>query len=267
MTELKWCRLTYSFSRYSSPTTQFMSSDVSLAGDDQMKLDSIYATMRSVLRQIDLAGSELGSGKVANDDCNDTTDNFPDKVNERQNPKAATANSAALSASLVPEPCRAFCPCQCHKTTLLRSPSWFNTLFGSVIFSTNTTLSLSRLHCNMPRICKRSGRLSVQLAYFAPFWVMARAFSVFISRAGMGGINADLAFRAPRIISSGSKIYGCISNGAIESVRDMIVKGETSIYDVDVSGCSLLCASRTFSPDGVKLTFSACYRRCTATNM
>jgi hypothetical protein len=96
----------------------------------------------------------------------------------------------------------------------------------------------------MPRICNRSGRLSTQLVYFAPFWVVARAFSILITRSDVTGINADLAFRSPRIISRQSEIYQYIQNGSVERVREMIVKGEASIYDVDeLRGRSLLWVS------------------------
>jgi hypothetical protein len=77
-----------------------------------------------------------------------------------------------------------------------------------------------------------------------------------IRKSNIGGINTDLAFRAPRVLPRDSKIFACVANGSVEMVRDMIVKGEASIYDVDDRGTSLLCASQ-FPPDRVTLTFSA----------
>ena len=216
-----------------------------------MEFNSASTKMGYSLRRMDLAEFELSPRKV---DGNDTTDDSTFGDLKLQNPQADMPSSFTLSSTTSSESCGPFCPCQCHKTTLVRSPLWFNSLFGSVMFSTNTTLSLSRRQCNMPRRCNRSGRLSAYISYFAPYWAVAREFSLFVSRAGIGGINADLALRAPRIIPNGSKIWSCIANGSTETVREMLVTGEASTYDVNVSGTSLLGASPNSSPDKVKLT-------------
>jgi LSD1 subclass zinc finger protein len=56
-------------------------------------------------------------------------------------------------------------------------------------------------------------------------------------------MNADLAIRAPRVLPPGARAISCALNGAVELVRDMITKGEASVYDVDHGGASLLFAS------------------------
>jgi hypothetical protein len=233
--------------RNSSITTQYMIQNVLLAGYDQIKLDGEPLSMNTdcALQQIDLARSKLSTRKSSTDGCNTPPKIRPDREHNytHQNLTATWANTVVLSARLASKPCRSFCPCQCHKITLMRSPLWVKAIFGSAILSSNTTVSLNRRLCTMPRICNRSGRLSAQFVYFAPFWA-ARAFSILITRSDVTGINADLAFRTPRIIPIQSKMHRYISNGSVENVREMIVKGEASIYDVDaLSGRSLLCAS------------------------
>jgi hypothetical protein len=203
--------------------------------NDLARLDSISSRMECVLRQITLAGSDLSLTEASIDDNDSAMVKSPHKDPESQN------NSAV--SSMASEPCRPFCPCQCHKTTVLRSPPWLDAIFGSVTISTNTTLSFNRPHCSLPQICNRGGRLSAGFSYFAPAWVLARAFSVLISRTTVGGMNADLAIRAPRILPPGARAISCASNGAVELVRDMITNGEASIYDVDHRGASLLFAS------------------------
>jgi hypothetical protein len=78
---------------------------------------------------------------------------------------------------------------------------------------------------------------------------MESAFSVLMTRFHIPGINTDLAFRTPRIISPGSRIFRCIAAGSVEDVREMLVKGEASVHDVEVTrGRSLLCVSRIYYP-------------------
>jgi hypothetical protein len=234
--------------RNSAIATYHAIQNCSCAGHDQINLDGdpLYTTSDYALRQIDLDESESGTRKSSIDSSNALADIHPDREHNRkhQNLTSTWSNEIVLSAGSASEPCRSFCPCRCHKTMLMRSPLWFNAIFGSVTIFSNTTVSLNRRHCNMPRICNRSGRLCAQFVYFAPFWVIAKAFSILVTRSDVTGINTDLAFRAPRIIPMESKIFTYILNGSVENVRDMIFKGEASIYDVDMLlGRSLLCVS------------------------
>jgi hypothetical protein len=234
--------------RNSAMATHYVIQNCSCSGHDQINLDGdpLYTTSDYTLRQIDLEESESSTRRSSIDGSNALTEIRPDREHNRkhQNLISTWSNEIDLSAGLASEPCRLFCPCQCHKAMLMRSPLWFNAIFGSVTFSSNTTVSLNRRHCNMPRICNRRGRLSAQFVYFTPFWVIAKAFSILATRSDVTGINTDLAFRAPRIIPMQSKIFTYILNGSVENIRDMIFKGEASIYDVDMLlGRSLLCAS------------------------
>src|ERR1700761_3242778 len=134
---------------------------LSLSEDNQMELNSISTKMGYSVQQIEFEGPELSPTVV------DTTD---DSATGLKSPAAEVDMSSLFipSSDTTAESCGPFCPCQCHKSTLLRSPLWFSGIFGTVVFSTNTTLSFDRPQCSMPHKCKRSGRLSTRISYFSP---------------------------------------------------------------------------------------------------
>jgi hypothetical protein len=166
---------------------------------------------------------------------------------ESSNPISVDQHSTAtmrVTASLSTEKCDRFCQCQCHVRNQIRTPRWAKGILGAVTFQSNSTVLLNRRPCNLPALCRRSGKPSAQFTYYAPSWVLARAFHFTVMRHEITGISASIAVKIPRIITGPSIIWQLISTGSVGKIQEAFSKGLTSIYDVDNDGESLLHVGR-----------------------
>ena len=146
-------------------------------------------------------------------------------------------------ASAGQEPCTRFCRCQCHIQTKATTPRWAVKMLGSFHFQSNGTILLNRRRCNYPLTCKRSGGVTAQFAYYAPAWAMARAFAFGILKDDIRGIAAYFGTGFSNAVPSGSRIFQLVEHGDVTAVRDALVRGQGSLYDVDELGETILHVS------------------------
>ncbi|KAF2743557.1 hypothetical protein M011DRAFT_219252 [Sporormia fimetaria CBS 119925] len=147
-----------------------------------------------------------------------------------------------LVTTIDSQKCQRFCQCQCHIRSRVQSPKWSKDILGSLYYQSNGAGWLNRRECNF-RPCKRSGKTSAQITFYAPTWLMKTALYMSAVRDNRGGMNGSLAFKTPRVIPPGSMVWGLIAKGAEEQLVRYFHEGRASIYDVDIDGESLLHVS------------------------
>jgi len=151
-----------------------------------------------------------------------------------------STTTVCVTTSLSTEKCDRFCQCQCHVRNQIKTPRWAKGIFGAMSFQSNSTVLLNRRPCNLPALCRRSGKTSAQFTYYAPSWVLSRAFHFTVMRHEVTGISASVAVKVPRIITGPSIIWQLISTGSVQKIQEAFTKGLASIYDVSDDGESLL---------------------------
>jgi hypothetical protein len=112
-----------------------------------------------------------------------------------------------------------------------------------MLFQSNSTALLNRRPCNLPLICRRSGKPSAQFTYYAPTWALAKAFHFTAVRLEAAGFSARIAVRAPRVITGPSVIWQLISTGSVKKIQRAFDNKVVSLHDVDEDGESLLHVS------------------------
>jgi len=154
-----------------------------------------------------------------------------------------TNTTVCVTTSLSNEKCDPFCQCHCHITNQIKTPRWAKGILGAMSFSLNSTVLLNRRPCNIPAICRRSGQPSAQFTYYAPSWILSRAFHFTMVREEVNGIGARVAVKIPRIITGPNTIWRLISTGAVKEIQEAISKKLIDVSDVSSDGESLLHVS------------------------
>lgn len=153
------------------------------------------------------------------------------------------ASVVRVMTSIGREACTRFCRCQCHIQVKATSPRWATKMLGSFHFQSNGTVLLNRRRCNHPMTCKRSGAVTAQFAYYAPSWALARAFALGIVKDDIRGIAAYFGTGVSLRVPAGSRIFRLVEQGDVDAVRNALVRGQGSLFDVDELGETILHVS------------------------
>lgn len=145
-----------------------------------------------------------------------------------------------IVASLGSEKCRQFCQCQCHVSTRYQTPEWAKAFIGMFQFLSNMSIALGRRPCDQPVNCKRSGATSAQFTYYAPAWAFARAFTFSAVSRDLLGLGASISVAIPRVVDWLDPGIIALQHDNLDALRSQMMKGISSIYDVDPMGLSLL---------------------------
>ena len=132
--------------------------------------------------------------------------------------------------------CWSFCPCACHKEKYLRSPSFLDKTFGSLLVGFNSVPFLGK-SCDH-RGCQHSAVSGVNAAYMFPAW-----FLEWIVIMKMRSPGFDVQLKAMRVRPNGSEIFSAATGLDISKVREFLADGRASILDVNEEGESLLTVS------------------------
>lgn len=157
-----------------------------------------------------------------------------------------------LNAILSVHACGRACSCQCHAKSRFMSPEWMKGIFGSVNVYGNPRAVLNRRSCDID-CCSRSGAASMEISYFAPFWWFIRSCSIQIKAQSLRGPFSSFSVSTPRVIPSNSLVWTAIATGNLAELRAMMVRGETSPYDVSIHGTSVLRVSQLNDFSGIAL--------------
>lgn len=144
--------------------------------------------------------------------------------------------------------CRAFCMCRCHHKETLASPSWMQSLIGSLFIGSNAILRPASHPCNERRCIKRQNWL-ININYYFPIWLLRRA--VLLSARSTPTDECMISVRTPRIVPLFSSLK-LREFGNITEFRNLFSQGLASPFDEDEkSGRSFLQVC--FSPFEVTL--------------
>lgn len=154
----------------------------------------------------------------------------------------SASSIVSITGTMGADACTPFCPCQCHISTQVRTPSWIRSIFGTMTIHGNGSILLNRLPCN--KSCGRSGAAALQVSYFAPAWILLKSLNIYIKAQSVH--DFQFAVHTPRIIPRNAAVWSIIELGKLSEIKKMASRRELSPYDVTDSGRSLLNV-RTFT--------------------
>ncbi|KAI9791850.1 MAG: hypothetical protein M1816_003395 [Peltula sp. TS41687] len=142
------------------------------------------------------------------------------------------------------------CLCRCHYRSVLRSPRSLSSYFGDLFFGYSSLpwcLS-SVVECN-EQTCRRSKLSTAQFQYFFPSWFMSAVASVNIGFV-LCSTSLNFCIQTRITIPYDSPIFVAIQEGNIADMKDLLLKGEASLNDVDPYGLGLLYYATAYSLKG-----------------
>lgn len=114
-------------------------------------------------------------------------------------------------------------------------PWTVSTLFGTIQYSKRCCLFFRRLRMN--EIDETEEREEIVAQYRAPTWLMNRAWEVQVSKATSGWTFRPRTFN---VLPRWSPIFMYARGGRIEYIQELFQEKESSIYDCDENGWTLL---------------------------
>jgi hypothetical protein len=193
---------------------------------------SVETKLESVIRQSAQTEGEPSLPLPGQDSRRPSLDSFHSAISSSL---GSACSIISLSGTLVNNTCEAFCSCQCHVTSQIRTPQWIRQILGSMSFHGNTSVLLSRRPCN--KSCRWSGPSSVQFTYFAPSWTLLRTFNIYVKFQCLRGL--DFNIRLPRVIPYNTMGWSMIELGRLATLKEIVDRGATFPFDVNSSGKSL----------------------------
>lgn len=137
--------------------------------------------------------------------------------------------------------CPEDCTCCCHSASLRRMiPKALSGYIGQVHASKRLLddLKVTRLECDV-QTCRRDRKTSNSVTWYAPTWMPYFSWQVAMSRPSF-----HFSIRTPRIVPMSAPIWGAIWNGNVNELRQLLLAGEASVYDVNESNLTVLNVSR-----------------------
>lgn len=141
------------------------------------------------------------------------------------------------------ETCSFACGCSCHRPKHLQSPSYLQTMLGS-IFIGYVGLPVISSKCDVVE-CNHNTKAALWVDYYFPAWFLDRKihFSL-INRPDSG---PQQLLRVSRIVSSTSDIIKFAMQGDVQRMKDLLQNGQGSPYDTDGTNTPLI-VRETFPP-------------------
>lgn len=124
------------------------------------------------------------------------------------------------------------CKCLCHEVRRLSTPIFLREIFG--------ILQIEKYghFCSSPTCrqhsFRKSRRFAMKIDYDFPSWLLSRAIS-----ASCHAMNTGYSYslRVPRACPFDAAIFRAIQNSeGTPSIRELLLRGEASIHDVDPEG-------------------------------
>ena len=125
--------------------------------------------------------------------------------------------------------CSNWCSCACH---IRRSRSVLSTLFVGY-----SGLPFFTASCDQ-KACRRRSRSSMRFTFYFPSWFLARAVKANAAYSSHSG--PEFLLRVPKIIPPRSDIFHFAETGNLQGIQDLFERGLASIYDLDMSGSTIL---------------------------
>jgi hypothetical protein len=145
----------------------------------------------------------------------------------------------SITGTLAAGRCDPFCPCQCHISSQVKTPSWVKHILGTMTVHGNGSVLMKRRPCN--KSCRRGGAASLSFSYLAPAWTLLKSWNLYVQAQSIHTLKFTV--HTPRVIGSDAIVWSIIELGKLSYLQNMISERLTSPYDVTAAGESLLNVS------------------------
>jgi ankyrin repeat protein len=144
-----------------------------------------------------------------------------------------------LSIQLVTRqrPCKPLCSCRCHLGKSYWTPQTFEPFIGRLTIGYNGLPWPTMSSCSEPG-CQQEVAAQVRVRYQFPRWWRSKVFTASLGTNNFG--DPELLLRTRRVVPWNSPAIGAIDNGSLQTLRDLLTRGQASPYDEDINGDTLL---------------------------
>ena len=162
--------------------------------------------------------------------------------NKLASEKQDQAQNAEAVASTLPrkqlegEHCDAWCSCKCHAKLSLKTAVSANQIIGSLSVASQG-ISTAKVQCDQ-HACRRRPHPSLKVTYRPPQWLSNQYFSFSIQCRPSYG--PEINVKLPRTVSWQNPLWGYAIDGNVVAIKNMLVKGLASPWDVNGLGGSPL---------------------------
>ena len=158
-------------------------------------------------------------------------------------PEASQENFAVrISVTMATQQCPSGCSCRCHTRSSINTPFWLRSLFGQLLWSYNSSISI--YSCDYTGCRKTLGRHHV--TYYFPPWLFSRAIVASANLNDVYGAGAKLSIKIPLIIPEEDHlVWSLVMAGNLEQLQQLLSQDRNLFYVRNQWGQSLMHVSTT----------------------
>ena len=146
-------------------------------------------------------------------------------------------STVCISATMDSQHCPRGCRCQCHSRTSIRTPTWLRSVFGQLLWSYNSSISLKS--CNYPP-CRKSWSKH-HFTYYFPSWIVSRAVIASADLDNLFDVGAKLMVNVPLIVPEESHIvWSLVMAGNMEQLQQLLSRDRSLMHVRNQWGQSIL---------------------------
>ena len=154
----------------------------------------------------------------------------------------AMSTQLRITTSMPLKACDRTCNCQCHVRTQFQTPQWLSAVIGTLFYSSTNTPSLDVRPCSVTTCLRSQPLSSSRFTYYFPSWMM-RAALVYSTWSNLEGKNSSWIVKMPNEIPLNSLCWHYIQAGCVGKVRELLQSRQTSPFDIEPDGASVLHVS------------------------
>lgn len=202
--------------------------------DLQASLTTSMQPLLSHMEQMTLASNQQSLV------CQPSAGNAPFAVQGKGTNRISSA--VRISATIDSQQCPWGCRCQCHARSSIHTPQWLRSVFGQLLWSYNSSISIRS--CNHPPCRKSWGKQ--HFTYYFPSWLVSRAFVASADLDGLFNAGAKISINMPLIVPEESHIvWSLVIAGNLEQLRYLVSSNRNLMYVRNQWGQSILHVSTT----------------------
>ena len=160
-----------------------------------------------------------------------------------------------ISATTTSQQCPNGCRCQCHTNTSVRTPPWLRSVFGQLLWSYNSSISMRS--CSFPSCRKSLGKH--HFTYYFPPWLVSRALIASASLEDLFGAGAKMSISIPLIVPEEDHIvWSFVMAGNLQQLRHLLSRDKNLIHVRNQWGQSIMHVSNIPSPYHLHSLYNSC---------
>ena len=172
-------------------------------------------------------------------------------------PETTNSSAVRISATITSQQCPSCCRCQCHVRSSICTPSLLRSVFGQLLWTYNSPISMRC--CNYPPCRKSLGKH--HLTYYFPPWLVSRAIVASANLDDLFGTGAKMSVNIPLIIPEEDHIvWSLVTAGNLEQLSHLLshdknlihvrnqwgqsimhVRNTSDLFRPSIAGCALIC--------------------------